>query len=223
MAICLCFVPFLFLGWKKIRQVNTFWVLGIYWLFNGLVNLPALQTVGGYHGTISRLSWIYTMVETPLVLLAFASACRGRQRKQLLLVLVLFIAGECALVGWKGYSVLTCSLIMGSGLLLILAYSTAGLVLYVKKMEHSRFENSMVFVYAALLFAYGSGLILYIFAHYHPAGDADSNDKTDSFLLYYISLLLSAIVTSTGLWTYGKRRVGRSHRPMAAGYSSSSS
>jgi hypothetical protein len=81
-------------------------------------------------------------------------------------------------------------------------------------MEHTRFENSMVFVYAAALFAYGSGLIIYIFAHYHPAGS--NNDDTDSFLLYYISLLLSAIVTSTGLWSYGIRKKEKSHRPMVA-------
>ena len=213
MAIGLCFVPFIFLGWKKIRQVNTYWVLGIYWLFNGLVNLPALQTAGGGHGLLSRLSWLYTMAETPLVLLVFASACSGRQKRQLLLVLFLYIAGECLLVGFRGYNLFTCELVLGSGLLLILLYSIVGLVLYVKKMEHTPFENSMVFIYAAHLFAYGSGLIIYIFAHYHPAG---RNDDTDSFLLYYISLLLSAIVTSAGLWSYGIRKAGKSHRTMMA-------
>ncbi len=213
MAIGLCFVPFLFLGWKKIRQVNTYWVLGIYWLFNGLVNLPALQTAGGSHGMLSRLSWLYTMAETPLVLLAFACACSGKQKKQLLLVLVLYITGECILVGVRGHTLFTSEIILGTGLFLILLYSVVGLVLYLKKMEHTRFENSMVFVYAAALFAYGSGLIIYIFAHYHPEGT--SNDAADSFLLYYISLLLSAIVTSTGLWSYGTSK--------AAAYSSSSS
>lgn len=203
MAIGLCFVPFLFLGWKKIRQVNTYWVLGIYWLFNGLVNIPALQTAGGSHGLLGRLSWLYTMAQTPLVLLVFASACSGKQKRQLLLVLFLYMTGECLLVGLKGYNLVTCELIIGSGLLLILLYSIIGLVLYVKKMEHTRFENSMVFVYAAHLFAYGSSLIIFVFTHYHPAGNG--NDDTDSFLLYYISLLLSAIVTSTGLWSYGIR------------------
>jgi hypothetical protein len=227
MAIGLCFVPFLFLAWKKIRQVNTYRVLGIYWLFNGLANLPALQTAGGDHGLVSRLNWLYTMAETPLVLFVFASAAGGRQKKHLMLVLFGYIIAECSLLGWKGRTLTTCSLIMGSGLLLILLYSITGLVLYVKKMEHTRFENSMVFVYAAHLFAYGSGLIIYIFAHYHPAGT--TNDDTDSFLLYYISLLLSALVTSTGLWSYGIRKVRRSHggrshrRPLATGYSSSSS
>jgi hypothetical protein len=225
MAIGLCFVPFLFLIWKKIRQVNTYWVLGIYWLFNGLVNWPVLQTAGGSHGLISRLSWFYTLTETPLVLLAFAWACSGKLRKQLLWVLTGYVLGEIVLISWKGHALTTSVLIFVSGTLLILGYSISGLVQYVKRMEHTRFENSMVYVYAALLFAYGSGGIIYIFAHYNLNGN--SNNDTDSFLLYYISLLLSAIVTSTGLWSYGIRRTGKAYRPTSvqrtAGYSSSSS
>ncbi|WP_431216841.1 hypothetical protein ACQ86N_21135 [Puia sp. P3] len=77
-AIGLCFVPFLLLGWKRIRQVSTFWILGMYWLLSGLVNLPMLQRHGGYHGLISILSRLYMMAETPLVLLAFASASPRR-------------------------------------------------------------------------------------------------------------------------------------------------
>ncbi len=221
MAICLCFVPFLFLGWKKIRQVNTYRVLGIYWLLNGLVNLPLLQMAGGPHGLQSRLSRFHTMAEAPLLLLAFASACSGRQRRRLLLVTLLYITGECSLVGVKGYTLSTCSVIIGSGLLLILLYCITRLVQYVKKMEHNRFENSMVYIYAAHLFAYGSFLIIFLFAHFRPAGS--SNNDTDSFLLYYISLLLSAIVTATGIWSYGIRRKPHRHRPVASRYSSSSS
>lgn len=225
MAIGLCFVPFLFLIWKKIRHVNTYWVLGIYWLFNGLVNWPVLQASGGSHGLISRFSWFYTVTETPMVLLAFAWANSGKPRRQLLWVLFGYGLGECILIGEKGHTMTSSILISGSGTLLILLYSITGLIQYVKKMEHTRFENSMVFVYAALLFAYGSDLIIQIFAHYNINGNS-SNDM-DSFLLYYISLLLSAIVTSTGLWNYGIRRAGKPYRPTPArrtsGYSSSSS
>ncbi len=36
-----------------------------------------------------------------------------------------------------------------------------------RPMEHTAFENSMVCVYAALLFAYGSFSMIYIFTHIH--------------------------------------------------------
>lgn len=215
LAVGLCFVPFILLGWKKMRRVNTYCILGIYWLFNGLANLPSLTIFqfAGAHYLLTRLNFYYTLAEAPLVLLAFAIARSGRQRKQVLAVLLLFIIGEILLIVLKGHTFSSSMVIIGTGLLLILFYSCTGLWQYLKKMEHTRFENSMVFVYAALLFAYGSFLIIYIFAHIHPTG-ADTSD-TDSFLLYYISLLLSATVTSAGLWSYGIRRTRQAHPSMA--------
>ncbi len=170
MAVGFCFVPFILLGWKKMRRVNAYCLIGIYWLLNGLINLPAPLPFTGDQHSFGRLNNYFMLAETPLVI-----------------------------------------------------YSIAGLGRYVKKMEHTRFETSMVFVYAALLFAYGSFFIIYIFAHWHP--DIGSSGIADSYLLYYISLLLSAAVTSTGLWTYGLRRAPAHIQDQHAqqDYSSSSS
>jgi hypothetical protein len=206
MAIGSCFIPFLLLSWKKMRQVKTYRVIGIYWLFTGLINFMDLDFFRHLTNTSAlqeRLNLYYNLLETPLVLWVFAGAASGLHRKQLLLILLFFIAGELALIGWKGYNFTSSAIIIGSGLLLTLAYSITGLVQYMRKMEHTPFENSMVFVYAALLFAYGSFLIIYIFTHIRENSEGSSKD---SFLLYYTSLLLSAAITSTGLWGYGIRR-----------------
>jgi len=206
-AILLCFIPFLFLGWKKMRQVYTYCALGIYWLMNGLVNLLAMDfsQFAGSRLLAKQLNYYFDLAETPLVFLTFALALTGRGRKQLLVVLLLFIAGESALIHYKGYNFSTSAIILGSGLLLILSYSLIGLLQYLKKIQHSRFENSMVFVYASFLFSYGSSLIIYVTAHFHNDPNPGDNDS-DSFLLYYISLLLSAAITATGLWSYGIRK-----------------
>jgi len=206
-AILLCFIPFLLLGWKKMRQVYTYCVLGIYWLMNGLVNLLAMDfsQFAGSHLLAKQLNYYYDLAETPLVFLTFALALKGRGRKQLLVVLLLFIAGESALIHYKGYNFSTSAIILGSGLLLILAYSLIGLLQFLKKIQHSRFENSMVFIYASFLFSYGSSLIIYVIAHFHNDPNPGDNDS-DSFLLYYISLLLSAAIAATGLWSYGIRK-----------------
>lgn len=225
LAIVLCFVPFLFLGLKKMRQVNTYWVIGIYWLFNGLVNLPTAGLIRSAGGQVllQHINHIYTFTETPMVLLAFAFASPGQWRKQLTLVMLAFVTAESVLLAVRGYNVSSCGWITGAGLILVLSYSVAGLWQYLKKMEHSRFEDSMVFVYAALLFGYGSFLIIYIFAHYRTGPTGITYNETDSFLLYYISLLLSASVTCTGLGTYGLRKKRVRRHLVSAGYSSSSS
>jgi hypothetical protein len=222
-AIVLCFIPFLFLGWKNMRKVRTWWVLGIYWLFNGLDNLLDIWFASGSEGShvlVRQWSFYYSLVETPMVLLAFAMARQGRGRNGLLLVLALFMAGESILLRLGGNGFL--GLIMGSGLGIIMLYSVIGLWDYLKKMEHTRFENSMVYIYASLIFSYGSMLIIYIFAHVHHATGTAAKD-TDSFLLYYVSLLLSAAVTCAGLWSYGIHRPRPRPWSASSGYSSSSS
>ena len=81
LAIILCFVPFLFLGFKKVRQVNTYRVIGIYWFLNGLVNLPMLRPI--QHESIriffSRFSDFYDLADAPLMLFVFALANAGAQ------------------------------------------------------------------------------------------------------------------------------------------------
>lgn len=206
MAIGFCFIPFLLLSWKKMRQVKTYRIIGIYWLFTGLIHImdhDFFRHITSTSTLQQRLNQYYNLLNIPLVLSVFVSAASGLHRKRLLFILLFFIAGELALVGCMGYNFTSRIMIMGAGLLLTLAYSITGLVQYMRTMEHTPFENSMVFVYAALLFACGSFLIIYIFTHIR--GNSEGSSK-DSFLLYYTSVLLSAAITSSGLWGYGIRR-----------------
>lgn len=220
LAIALCFVPFLFLSFKKVRQVNTYRFIGIYWFLNGLVNLPALRPIHqeGMRNFFARLSDCYDLADAPLMLLVFALASSGKLRKQLLLVLSGLAAVELILVAVKGYTH-SWPFIIGAGVLLVLTYSVAGLLQYLKKMEHDKFENSMAFVYAALLFAYGTYLIIF-FLSLLPKS-ANTYNEADSFLMYYISLSLAAVLTSAGIWSYGLR--SRKSRSFTPRYSSSSS
>ena len=221
-AVILCLIPIFFLSWKNVRKVRTWWVLGIYWFLTGLDNLLELWSASGspgHHGTYRQLNTAYNLVETPLVLLAFALAKQGRSRRGMLLLLFLFVGAEAILMRLKGNSAMLP--ILASGLAIIILYSLARLLEYLRKMEHTRFEHSMVYIYASLLFSYGSMLIIFVFAHYHFAGNT-GNDM-DSFLLYYLSLLLSAGVTCAGLWTYGIRRSRPRPWSSSSSYSSSSS
>jgi len=224
LAIALCFVPFLFLGFKKVRQVTTYKVLGVYWLLNGLVNLPHIAPIqqAGIRDFFTRFSDWYDLADAPLMLLIFALASTGKWRKQLLLVLSGLVAGEAIFLLAKGYTYCW-PVIIFVGVLLVLVYSVIGLWQFFKQMEHDRFENSMVFVYAALIFAYGTYLIIFLLS-YLPKSTG-GYDLQDSYLMYYISLALAAVLTCAGIWSYGLRnrrraKAGGTFRPR---YSSSSS
>ncbi len=208
LAILLCFVPLLFLCWKKMRKDKAYWMVGIYWLANGLINLPNLNIglfgQSGNNSLQEKMTCLYNLLDTPLVMLLFYHASSpGARKKRIFQSMFLFIALESLLVIWKGYNFHTCTLIIGGGLLLILIFTVNGLMEYMKQMEHTAFENSMVFVYAALLFAYGSFTIIYIFLH---TQSGNLMNTRDSFLLYYVSLFLAAVITSMGLWSYGIRK-----------------
>lgn len=221
LAIILCFVPFFFLGFKKVRQVNTFRVIGIYWFLNGLVNFPMLRPI--QHESIriffTRFSDFYDLADAPLMLLVFALANTGAMRKQLMLVLAGLVGIQVVLLAVKGYTyswpVITCA-----GSIVVLVYSVIGLWHYIAKMEHDRFENSMAFVYAALVFAYGTYLIIFLLS-YIPK-QANTYNVQDSYLMYYIGLALAAGLTIAGIWSYGLRE-RKTRRSFSPRYSSSSS
>ena len=220
LAITLCFIPFLFLSFKKVRKVNTYRVIGIYWFLNGLVNFPILRPIQheGIRNFFARLSAWYDLADAPLMLLVFMLATSGKLRKQLFFVLIGLVGVETILVVVKGYTY-SWPLIIGAGVLLVITYSVVGLWQYLKKMEHDKFEDSMAFVYAALLFAYGTYLIIFLLSL--PPKSANTYNEEDSFLMYYISLSLAAVLTSAGIWSYGLR--GRKHGSFSPRYSSSSS
>lgn len=204
------------------RKDKAYWMVAIYWLVTGLINISYLglnmsdaTRTSAFQG---KLNFIYNILDTPILLLLFFYAAPRKKRKiHILRTMLMFIGLEGVLLSWKGYTFTTSTMIIGAGLLLVLAYSVIGLLHYMRSMEHDAFENSMVFVYAALLFAYGSFTIIYVFTHLHRG---DLIDKKDSFLLYYISLLLASLITCMGLWSYVIRRTAMTRKNH---YSSSSS
>ena len=204
--------------------MNTFRVMGIYWFLNGLVNLPMLRPI--QHESIriffSRFSDFYDLADAPLLLLVFALANTGAMRKQIMLVLAGLAGAEAVLLAVKGYTyswpVITCA-----GSIVVLVYSVIGLWQYIAKMEHDRFENSMAFVYAAMVFAYGTYLIIFLLS-YIPK-QANTYNVQDSYLMYYIGLVLAAGLTIAGICSYGLRaRKGKKPASFSPPrYSSSSS
>ena len=204
LAIASCLVPFGMLFSRKMRLIATYRLLGLYWLLNGLIHFTDVYFFSSMQGgQLDRLTNYYDVVDTPLALLVFVSAARGRHRKLLISTIFLFVVFEILVVKWNGFDFTSGFLFIVTGVLLVIVWCITGLIMYMRKMEYTSFESSMVVIYVALLFAYGSFLIIALFVHLR--GYTEGNSK-DGYLLYYISILLSSIITSAGLWSYGLRR-----------------
>jgi len=199
-AIVFCFAPFLLLWLKKLNQEKAYLFIAIYWLVNGIINLPECFGQSQNAALLNQITLAYNLLDTPLVLLVFYFAATGTKKRILLYLLALFILFECGIVAWKGHNFDSSTIIIGVGGLLCLIFSSWGIVEYFQKIEHNSFENAMGFIYAGFIFNYGLSIVIYIFNYLNFKKETiDSN-----LFIYYLSVISATVLTSVGLWKYAR-------------------
>ena len=149
----------------------------------------------------AQLMFVRNLIGIHFVLVIFLFRAEGSQKKTIFYTLLSFILFELVMMIWNGSDNASNIVVIGLGSLLVLIFSIAGLVGYLKNMEHSSFDNTLAFIYAAFLFAYGGTTMIYILNYLNVA---TTNDP-DEFFLYYVGLLLSSLLTCYGLWQYAEK------------------
>jgi hypothetical protein len=201
-AIALCFVPLLLLLWKRMSREKAYLFVAIYWLANGLMNLPYWLGQASNNKLQTEVVLLYNLLDAPLALLVFYFSSTGIKKKILLYLLISFILFELVILFWKGNNFTSSTIIIGGSTLIALTFSLAGITQYFNKIEHSYFDNTMGFVYAGFLFNYGPFIVIYIFSYLQIV----SNDtiREANLFLYFLSLFSATFLTSIGLWRYAK-------------------
>lgn len=199
-AIVFCFLPFLLLWWKRLDYKKTYIFIGIYWLINGLTNLPECLGQSQNFTLLNQITLIYNLVDTPLVLVVFYLAAKGNKRKFLSWLIPSFILFEMIMIAWKGHNFDSSTVIIGVGGLLVLIYSIMGLAEYFQKIEHNSFENTMGFIYAAFIFEYGLSIIIFVFNYLNFRRET----VNVNLFVYYLSVISATLLTSIGFWRYAK-------------------
>jgi hypothetical protein len=187
------FIPVLIVIFKKLWKDMYFLYLGIYWLGGALVN--TITNVPGIGlATLEVITVIYNMIDIPFILwILWYTSFSSSLAKLLRPMIVAYIIIEVVLVLSLGINYEAIKYIMGAGVLVVLITLVWEITLYLQRIEHSNREKSMLFIYAALLFEYGSYTIVYIFDYFIvPA------DQVDKFLIYYISSLIAIAIASFG-------------------------
>jgi hypothetical protein len=83
--------------------------------------------------------------------------------------------------------------IMGIGVLVVVITLVWEITLYLQRLEHSNREKSMLFIYAALLFEYGTYTVVYVFDYFiKPSGTVDTR------LIYYTSSIIAISIACFG-------------------------
>lgn len=187
------FVPVLIVLFKKLWNDNYFLFLGIYWLTGALVNTVA-NIPGIAPSILEIITVIYNMIDIPFILwILWYTSSSSSLAKLLRISILLYMLVEVVLVVNLGVNYEAIKYIIGVGVLMVLVALVWEITLYLQRMEHSNKEKAMLFIYAALLFEYGSYTIVYIFDYFIiPA------DEIDKLLIYYISTLIAIMIASFG-------------------------
>lgn len=199
-AIICCFLPFLLMLWRKLNYKTTYLLVCIYWLINGIANLPECLGQSDNSTLQNQITLIYNLIDTPLVLLVFYFSATHNKKRILSWLIILFMVFELCMVAWKGHNFDSSTIIIGSGGLIILIFSIAGLAEYFNKIEHSSFEITMGFIYAAFIFEYGLSIIIFVFSYLNYKRET----VNVNLFVYYLSVISATVLTSYGLWRFAR-------------------
>ena len=192
-AIVAYFIPILIVAIKRVHKHKGILLFAIYWMIGGLVNMvdfiPGLDKP-----SLEKFSVIYNILDFPMILTFIAISSGSSSLKKFLKVSIpAFLSVEILNAFVNGLKYDSLKYTMGVGLLLVLVALMWEITCYLKRIEHSNLEKAMLFIFAALLFEYGSYIVVYVFDFF-----VISTNDIDNFLIYYISSIIAIAIASIG-------------------------
>lgn len=202
-ATAALFMPVLLILAGRLFTNCSLLVLFFYYLLTALYSLTALGVITLPLPLKQQASVAFNYLDAPLMLVALLFFCHNNQKRKLVLVtLVLYLLFETAVGVHFGLSNRSSVYLLGPGTLLVLSFSMYFFGHYGKISIVQGKGVGKTFMLAAIVFLYGCFLLLY-YLHYLQHTTA----VADVFLLYYISLFISAISMSIGLvWLIKRTR-----------------
>lgn len=198
---------------KRLWKDRLYLLIAGYWLLNGVINIAELFNIPLAPATDDYITLFANYADVPMVLFIFYLASSGIHQKVIKITLISFIVFEAGLTLIKGFNFDTVTIILGMSLVIIIAFSIAGIVLYLKRIEHTPKENVMVFVYSSFLFFYGAFIIVYVFNYLTSIGS-----DSDNFFIYYLELLLACLPATYGLLKHANVKPGEAVRYKMDGF-----
>ncbi|MBO9565978.1 MAG: hypothetical protein J7621_24590 [Niastella sp.] len=197
------FVPAVIVMLKKLWQASPFQYFAIYWIINGLVNTMFLFDKINKQ-FVEVTSVIYNALDIPMMVgIIYLSAFSLALRKFIRVGMGIFILFEifCLIRGGLKYDSL--KYVLGIGLLFIMTIIIWQISLYLQQVVHATREKALLLIHGALLFQYGTYIVVYIFDYFLQ----NVADGVDKFLIYYISTIISIGIGSSGLLLKGLQKL----------------
>ena len=201
LAIVGYFVPMVIMFYKKLWKDASLLMFAIYWSIGGMLNLYE-KLPGMSNSSMEFVEVCYYMIAIPFVLfIYFHTTSSLVLKKYILILLPVYIVVEFVNAIFRGMNLEALKYILGVGLLLTLIVITWDIIMHLQNLEHSNRERSLMFINAAILFEYGTYVIIYIFDYF-----ISSTDSKDSQLIYYISSIVAVTLASYGFIYRGVKK-----------------
>jgi hypothetical protein len=195
LTIVLSFVPLLIVSVKKLWKSNPFQLFGIYWAIGGIINtIVALRLFD--KRTREIIIVIYNTLDVPMMAtILYIATSTLLIRKFIRISFSILLIYEIGCLFYYGVVYDALRYALGIGVLMLMAIIIWKVVLFLQQMEYASREKAMLFICAALLFQYGIYMVVYVFDYFAK----DRADRTDIFLIYYASCIVSLIMASLAL------------------------
>lgn len=196
------FVPLAIVSLKKLWKATPFMLFGLYWSIAGLITV--IEFIPGVTKTmIIEVNVVYNMLDMPIVFAIFYSTTQISAIKKLISIgLPVYLVAACvnAFIQGMNYDALKWVLAIGLvQMLIILIWEIIGRL---QKIRHTSYDKAMLLLYAALLFQYGTYIIIYIFDYYLLS----ISNTEDNFIIYYVSTLVAICVAAFGYLIIGRQK-----------------
>jgi len=198
LAVGLYFVPILIVVGKKLWSAVPFRLFALYWLVSALVNLVEFIPLSAR--AMELYTVIYNLLDIPLVLTVFYFASSSAMVKKFTKItapaLLAIGVVNCIIRGFVSDSL---EYVLGIELLIVLSVIIWEIILKLQQIRLTGYAKGLLLIFAALLFEYGTFVVIYIFDYLLPG----TSSSTDNFLVYYLSSLVALPVAICGFLVKG--------------------
>jgi hypothetical protein len=198
LAVGLCFVPIIIVIGKKLWSAVPFRLFALYWLVCALANLVEFCPLSGR--ALELFTVIYNVLDIPFVLAVFYfSTANAAVKKFTKIVAPALLAVGLVNCSIKGFTADSLKYMLGAELLIVCGVIIWEIILKLQQIKLTGQAKGLLLICAALLFEYGTFIVIYIFDYFLPG----TSTVADNFLVYYLSSLVALPVAICGFLIKG--------------------
>jgi hypothetical protein len=202
LTILALFSPLLIITALGLIRYKSYLPLFFYCGFSLLYTLMTEDYISMPRNMVRTFGVINNLLDIPLMFFfMFLLTKNGRQRKTMSVLLAIFLCFELVIISFFGLSVLSITIIMGPGLLLIFGYALGFFVQTVKQSFIHHKAISKAVLASAICFAYGCFFIIYLMYYLYKVPNSPH-----MFIIYFIVTIIFCSLLSAGLMMESKRK-----------------